>query len=601
MRPFRVGIALAVLAGGFVCAQPALRLKSREAPAFGFQRDDDPELSRPSALRRTPGFAHIILQFEGQPGVEEIAELQRLGGRALGYVPDQAVLAVVPEEVDLATLALVRTERLQIRDKLSPAILAAPELAAQVLVQFHSDVEDSEARALLADAGVDLIDHPNLARHDYLVRATFGQLRRLAEWDEVSYIFPGSGDLSAGEPQYACLGGHTNAGGVGQAIASVGPGWALGKGAAQLKYGYGALSLKVDGDKIRAETVRALNEWSRVARLTFIETTYLTGPRTIAVRFGRGPAGGPLPFDGPGRVLAYTYYPSPPNPEPAAGDAYFDDDENWQVGADVDLFSVILHEFGHALGLAHSDVPGSVMYPYYRKATALTAEDVRGIQSLYAAADGGAPVPVPVPAAPPVAPPLPPAPAPTAVTLRIATPAATVTAKTVAVTGSASHSSGISRVHWVNSRGGAGQAVGASGWTASVPLSEGVNRITMTAVSGSGLTASAAVDMTLTTATATGKDTLAPSITIQTPALRTLSVATASIVVAGVASDNTHVSEVSWTNSSGATGMASGTTAWRAEVPLIRGFNTIIIRARDAAGNEGWRSLSVTRRQGSLP
>ena len=66
----------------------------------------------------------------------------------------------------------------------------------------------------------------------------------------------------------------------------------------------------------------------------------------------------------------------------------------------VDLYSVVLHEVGHALGLGHSDVPGAVMYPYYRQASGLTADDVAGIQALYGS--GGAPAADPgTPALPP--------------------------------------------------------------------------------------------------------------------------------------------------------------------------------------------------------
>jgi len=57
---------------------------------------------------------------------------------------------------------------------------------------------------------------------------------------------------------------------------------------------------------------------------------------------------------------------------------------------------------------------------------------------------------------------------------------------------------------------------------------------------------------------------------------------------------------MTWSSSAGGSGAVSGITPtyaqWRAEVKLIRGFNTITIRAKDRAGNVGWRTLSVTRR-----
>ncbi len=66
----------------------------------------------------------------------------------------------------------------------------------------------------------------------------------------------------------------------------------------------------------------------------------------------------------------------------------------------------------------------------------------------------------------------------------------------------------------------------------------------------------------------------------------------------GTASDNVGVVKVTWTDSIGNTGNATGTTAWQtAGVPMRVGTNTITIRAYDAAGNNGWRSVTVTRTQ----
>ena len=52
----------------------------------------------------------------------------------------------------------------------------------------------------------------------------------------------------------------------------------------------------------------------------------------------------------------------------------------------VSLFITATHELGHALGLYHSDVEGSIMSPYlieFPTTFKLPNDDVRGIQELY--------------------------------------------------------------------------------------------------------------------------------------------------------------------------------------------------------------------------
>jgi hypothetical protein len=79
---------------------------------------------------------------------------------------------------------------------------------------------------------------------------------------------------------------------------------------------------------------------------------------------------------------------------------HLDADERWQAGPNVDLFSVVLHETGHALGFGHTDDPNSVMYPYYRFGVQLSPDDIAGAQSLYGVRD--TPVASPPETPPPV-------------------------------------------------------------------------------------------------------------------------------------------------------------------------------------------------------
>src|SRR5262249_28498585 len=79
----------------------------------------------------------------------------------------------------------------------------------------------------------------------------------------------------------------------------------------------------------------------------------------------------------------YTYYPSSTT---KGGDAFLNSGTAFQIGTYLDLYSVLLHETGHALGLAHSTLPTAVMYPTIMSVyTGLSADDIAGIQAIYGA------------------------------------------------------------------------------------------------------------------------------------------------------------------------------------------------------------------------
>src|SRR5262245_23720134 len=94
--------------------------------------------------------------------------------------------------------------------------------------------------------------------------------------------------------------------------------------------------------------------------------------------------------------------------------------------------------------------------------------------------------------------------------------------------------------------------------------------------------------------TAPTGDTTRPTVSISTPTSGTTTAST--INFGGSASDNVGVTQVTWANGSGGSGAATGTTSWSAAgIPLVTGTNVITITARDAAGNSGTASMTVTR------
>lgn len=127
---------------------------------------------------------------------------------------------------------------------------------------------------------------------------------------------------------------------------------------------------------------RALQVWADVSQLEF--TRKRQGDAHIEVRFEKYEHGDGDPFDGPGKTLAHAFFPM------FGGDAHFDDSEYWTAGTwkGTNLFQVAAHEFGHSLGLSHSDVRSALMAPFYRgydSYVELDADDVQAIQYLYGA------------------------------------------------------------------------------------------------------------------------------------------------------------------------------------------------------------------------
>lgn len=527
---------------------------------------------------------HLVIQIARPLLSEEVQSIQAADGRIVQYLPRSGYVVSTHDESGirelLASMSAAVAVHLTASDKLSPDLdqIGTGSDVSFAVIEFYSDVDMDEARAIVLQSQLQIQENPDLTRNDLLVSGSHAAIAALASWDEVAYIFPASQDLIQGVPVNACPGAISVQGMIGQIVAKVGS-WS-GADNAQLYYTFGTMSDKVPADEVKAEVARAFAEWAKYAKISFTPGSDPRGNSTVAVKFASGDHGDGYPFTSCA-VLAHTFYPAPVNPEPIAGDMHLNLDENWQIGADVDVFSVALHETGHALGLGHSDQPGAVMYPYYRKSTGLTQEDISAIQTLYAAPDAA------------------PAPPTTPLIFSVNDFGSSNTMdSTLSLSGTDTGGSGTGVVTWRSSWGGSGSAVGWLNWTiVAVPLSLGSNAITLTATDTNQ--SSAAKTLTIVRQAPIAPTTpgaMPPVIQITLPTMSSSYTApSATVMISGTASDSSGILNVTWSNSAGHSAQAIGTTIWSTgTVPLSAGSTVYAITAHAFSGMTATQTLTVT-------
>ncbi len=170
----------------------------------------------------------------------------------------------------------------------------------------------------------------------------------------------------------------------------------------------------------------------------------------------------------------------------------------------------------------------------------------------------------------------------------------TVTTSSITLSGTASDNVGVTQVSWSSDRGVSGNASGTTSWSVGgVTLLSGQNILTVTARDAAGNTRTDTLTVTY------NPDTTQPNVAITSPTSNSTHTTTsASLTIGGTASDNVAVTQVSWSNSRGGSGNASGTTNWSVSgITLLSGSNVLTVTARDAAGNTRTDTLTVTYNQ----
>lgn len=147
----------------------------------------------------------------------------------------------------------------------------------------------------------------------------------------------------------------------------------------------------IDGTEERDAIKQAFDIWETVPDVgfNFVEVTNAASV-DIVMSFGMRGHVHENPFNGQYGFLAYAFAYYQHGDEIYSSDIHFDEAETWTVGTrdenvqPIDLVTVAAHEIGHSLGLYHSDVTSSLMFPKYTGSHRFLAQDdLDRIRSLY--------------------------------------------------------------------------------------------------------------------------------------------------------------------------------------------------------------------------
>lgn len=140
----------------------------------------------------------------------------------------------------------------------------------------------------------------------------------------------------------------------------------------------------------QAAFIKAAQTWAQVANINFTFVSDNGTPEGGGNYQQGDPNMGDIRISGYNfqdpSTLAETYLPPPANNFSVAGDITFNTGVAWKLGTPggYDVYTVAVHELGHALGLDESQNPYADMYAYYEgKVTGLYSDDVNGVRAIY--------------------------------------------------------------------------------------------------------------------------------------------------------------------------------------------------------------------------
>src|SRR4051812_9909265 len=146
------------LTGAILAAQPSLKFK---VPSSRASRNDAPIDQVESPV--SSGRGHLVLEFEVPPSRATVDALRMRGANVLRGVPDNGLLVSTSGRLDLSDLNVKSADPLPATSKMSP--LLSRGTVTYVVVEFHPDVNMSDARRLILNAGLTLHENPDIGQN----------------------------------------------------------------------------------------------------------------------------------------------------------------------------------------------------------------------------------------------------------------------------------------------------------------------------------------------------------------------------------------------------------------------------------------------------